>query len=485
MEKLIFQLSSPGRYGFSLPPLDIEAKSLQDLIPKEMLSEKPCELPEISEQDLIRHFTRLSQKNFGTDTGFYPLGSCTMKYNPKINEEIANLPGFNFIHPYQPAELVQGALFLMYQLEELLCEITGMDEFSLQPAAGAHGELTAMFMMRAYFNHKEEENRFKILVPDSAHGTNPASASMSGFEVIQVNSDEDGNISLDHLKSLVDTKVACLMLTNPNTLGLFENNILEIADLIHNSGGLLYYDGANINASLGIARPGDMGFDIVHLNLHKTFSTPHGGGGPGSGPVGAKSNLAPFLPKPKIKQDKESGRFILDYDLLLSIGKVKTFYGNFLVLVKALAYIRALGAGGLKKVSKTATLNANYLMKKLAAFYDLPYKRICQHEFVLSAKNQKQNGVRALDIAKRLLDYGFHPPTIYFPLIVEEALMIEPTETESKQTLDEFIEALIKIAETAETNPELLKKAPYNMPVKRLDEAGAARNLDLRYKGPT
>jgi len=479
-DKLIFELSVPGRYAFSMES-DVPLKKKEDLISPGMLSEKEKELPEVAEVDLIRHFANLSRKNFCVDTQFYPLGSCTMKYNPKINEQIANMAGFTNIHPYQSAELTQGALSLMSDMEKYLCEITGMDAFTLSPAAGAHGELTALLIIRKYFDIKGEV-RSKILVPDSAHGTNPASAAMAGFSVEQIKSDYLGNVDMEDLSKHLDETVAAIMLTNPNTLGLFENNILEIERLAHEKGALLYYDGANTNAIMGIVRPGDMGFDLIHLNLHKTFSTPHGGGGPGSGPVGVKAHLMEYLPKPAIKFDNESSKYVLDYEKPNSIGRVKAFYGNFLVIVKAYAYILSMGAKGLKEVSQIAVLNANYMMKSLAGWYNLPYGRICQHEFVLSAKEQKEKGVRALDIAKRLLDYGFHAPTIYFPLIVEEALMIEPTETESKQTLDEFIQVMRQIADEADDNPDLVKNAPVTTPVKRLDDVIAARKPVLRYK---
>jgi len=414
------------------------------------------------------------------DSGFYPLGSCTMKYNPKVNENIASLAGFLNIHPLQPEETVQGALELLYKTDKMLSEVTGMERFSLQPAAGAHGEITGLMIIKAYHASRGDEKRGKILVPDSAHGTNPASAKMAGFDVVEVKSDSSGLVDIDSLKGLLSNETAGLMLTNPNTLGLFEKNIVRIADMVHKAGGLLYYDGANANAILGIVRPGDMGFDVVHLNLHKTFSTPHGGGGPGSGPVGVKGSLVPFLPVPVIEY--EGGMYFADYDRQFSIGRIKAFYGNFTVLVKTFAYIISLGAQGLREVSEAAVLNANYLLRKLKNFYYLPYEGNCMHEFVISAQKQKERGVSALDIAKRLLDFGFHPPTIYFPLIVKEAMMIEPTETESRETLDEFIDAMRKIANEAEQKPEKVKNAPYTTPVLRLDEVKAARNLVLRWK---
>lgn len=481
---LIFADSKPGRIGYSLPALDVPAKELDALIPAESLRHKPPVLPEVSEVDVVRHFTRLSEQNHGVDSGFYPLGSCTMKYNPKVNEDIAALDGFTGIHPYQPQESCQGALEVMYGLEHYLSEITGMDAFTLQPAAGAHGELTGLMLIKAYLRDKGElEQRREVIVPDSAHGTNPASAAMCGFTVVEVPSDSRGNVDVEALRKIIGPQTAALMLTNPNTLGLFEENILEIAELVHEAGGLLYYDGANANAILGITRPGDMGFDVVHLNLHKTFAAPHGGGGPGSGPVGVKAKLTPFLPTPRVIKGEDG--FGLNYDLPKSIGKVKGYYGNFLVALKAYTYIRQLGPDGLRAVSENAVLNANYLMEALKEEFDLPYQRRCKHEFVLSGARQKIRGVRTLDMAKRLLDHGIHAPTIYFPLIVEEALMIEPTETESKETLDRFISVMRAIAKEAEEDPEILHQSPQNLPVHRLDEANAARNPDLKWRGPS
>ncbi len=478
-EPLIFELSVAGRTSAVLPDCDVPAAELKDIIPEKFLREAPVDRREVSEIDLVRHFTRLSRKNHGVDSGFYPLGSCTMKYNPKVNEDIARLDGFLKVHPYQPEETVQGCLGLMHRTDRLLAEITGMERVSLQPAAGAHGEMTGLMIIKAYHENRGETGRTKIIIPDSAHGTNPASAAVAGFDVVEVKSDERGGVDIEELKSLMSDEVAGLMLTNPNTLGLFDENIAVIADIVHKAGGLLYYDGANANAILGISRPGDMGFDVVHLNLHKTFGTPHGGGGPGSGPVGVKKALVPFLPKPVVEY--EDGRYYLDYNRPLSIGKVKAFYGNFSVVVKAYAYIRSLGPEGLRKVSETAVINANYIQAKLKKYYHLPYDRICKHETVFSGVKQKQFGVSTLDIAKRLLDFGFHPPTIYFPLIVKEAFMIDPTEPESKEPLDAFLEAMIQIAGEAETNPEILKEAPVNTSVSRLDEASAARNPILTY----
>ncbi|ADH60110.1 Glycine cleavage system P-protein-like protein [Thermoanaerobacter mathranii subsp. mathranii str. A3] len=476
--KLIFELSKKERKAYTFPKLDVEEKTLEEILPEQMIRKEEIELPEVSEVDIIRHYTLLSNKNYGVDTGFYPLGSCTMKYNPKINEDMASLTGFTALHPYQPVETVQGALKLMYELENMLSEITGMDKFTLQPAAGAHGELTGLMIIKAYHEHRNDKKRKKIIVPDSAHGTNPASATVAGFDVIEIKSNKEGAIDLEALKTVLNEEVAGLMLTNPSTLGLFEENIVEIARLVHEAGGLLYYDGANMNAIMGITRPGDMGFDVVHLNLHKTFSTPHGGGGPGSGPVGVKKELADFLPVPVI--EFKDGMYTLNYDRPLSIGKVRSFYGNFNVLVKAYSYILTMGAEGLKRASEMAVLNANYLKEKLKNHYKVAVDKVCMHEFVLAGLLEKVNDIRTLDVAKRLIDYGFHPPTIYFPLIVEEAIMIEPTETENKETLDAFIEAMIKIAEEAKENPQLLKEAPHNTPVRRVDEVLAARNPVLK-----
>ncbi len=478
-DKLIIELSKPGRTAHALPACDVPTQPLETLIPAQHLTSRELGLPEVSEVDVVRHFTRLSQKNYGVDTGFYPLGSCTMKYNPKINEDIARLPGFTQLHPYQSEETVQGALEMMAELSAALAEITGMEQVTLQPAAGAHGEFTGLMIMKAYHEHRGDSKRTKIIVPDSAHGTNPASAAQAGFEVVEIKSHADGSVDIDSLKAALNDEVAGLMLTNPSTLGLFETNIKVIADLVHEAGGLLYYDGANMNAIMGITRPGDMGFDVVHLNLHKTFSTPHGGGGPGSGPVGVRKDLVDFLPVPVVV--KQSDRYALDYDRPLSIGKVKSFYGNFGVVLRAYAYVLAMGGEGLKAASEMAVLNANYMKEKLKKHYYLPIDRICMHEFVLSGLG-KDSQVSTLDIAKRMLDYEYHPPTIYFPLIIKEAMMIEPTETESVETLDAFVDTLIKIAEEAKTNPELLKSAPYNTQVRRLDEVKAARSPVLKWE---
>jgi glycine dehydrogenase subunit 2 len=477
---LIFEMSRSGRKAYSLPSCDVPQQSLDEMVPQQCLRGEDARLPEVSEVDVIRHFTHLSQLNHGVDSGFYPLGSCTMKYNPKINEDMAGLEGFTQVHPLEPPEMVQGCLELLYNTDNLLSEITGMERVSLQPAAGAHGEMTGLMIIKAYHQHRGDYKRNKIIVPDSAHGTNPASAAMAGFEVVEVKSDDRGEVDLEALRVIVDDETAGLMLTNPNTLGLFEGNILKISEIIHDAGGLLYYDGANMNAILGITRPGDMGFDVVHLNLHKTFSTPHGGGGPGSGPVGVKKQLVPFLPRPMV--EKRDGQYYLDYDRPLSIGRVRSFYGNFAVVIKAYAYILSMGGEGLRRVAQAAVLNANYLMETLKKHYLLPYDRICMHEFVISVQKQKEKGVSALDVAKGLMDFGFHPPTVYFPLIVKEALMIEPTETESKETLDAFIDALVQIAQQADSEPDKLKEAPHTTPVARLDETRAARRPVLRWK---
>ncbi|MDL4841567.1 aminomethyl-transferring glycine dehydrogenase subunit GcvPB [Aquibacillus rhizosphaerae] len=477
---LIFEHSKPGRTSFSLPELDVPEVDVAELINDVYIRKTAPELPEVSELEIVRHYTGLSRRNYGVDSGFYPLGSCTMKYNPKINEDVIRLDGFSHIHPYQDTSTVQGALEVMYDLQCSLAEITGMDEVSLQPAAGAHGEWTGLMMIRAFHEANDDFNRTKVIVPDSAHGTNPASATVAGFQAVTVKSNERGLVDLEDLKRVVGDDTAALMLTNPNTLGLFEEEILEMAKIVHEAGGRLYYDGANLNAIMGYTRPGDMGFDVVHLNLHKTFTGPHGGGGPGSGPVGVSKELAKFLPKPILKKNQNS--FVFDYDRPNSIGRVKPYYGNFGINVRAYTYIRTMGAEGLKKVSEYAVLNANYMMRSLQDEYVLPYPQHCKHEFVLSGKTQKKLGVRTLDIAKRLLDFGYHPPTIYFPLNVEEAMMIEPTETESKETLDGFINTMLDIANETKVNPEIVQEAPYTTIVKRMDETTAARKPILRYK---
>lgn len=476
---LIFEMSNPGCKACSLPACDVPVREPASLIGEKYLRSGGLELPEVSELDSVRHFTQLSQRNHGVDSGFYPLGSCTMKYNPKVNDMTAGLDGFQKLHPYQSEDRAQGALELMHELSEMLSEITGMAQVSLQPAAGAHGETTGLMIIKAYHDSRNDTKRTKIVVPDSAHGTNPASSAVAGFDIVEVKSNPEGGVDLDSLRGLMSDEVAGLMLTNPNTLGLFDPNITEIASIVHEAGGLLYYDGANLNAVMGIARPGDMGFDVVHVNLHKTFSTPHGGGGPGSGPVGVKEDLIPFLPVPVIEKRGET--YYLESDKPLTIGKIKGFYGNFGVLVRAYTYILSMGADGLLDVSETAVLNANYIAAKLKDLYKLPYDKICMHECVLSGDYQMKYGVSTLDIAKRLLDFGYHPPTIYFPLIVHEAMMIEPTECESLSTLDEFIHVMRTIAKEAEDTPDLVKGAPYTTVISRLDEALAARKPVLKW----
>ncbi len=474
----IFELSKPGRRGVSLPGLDLPRRDLETLIPQKLLRHEPPRLPEVSQPDLVRHYTKLSKMNYSVDDGLYPLGSCTMKYNPKVNEALARLPQFAGAHPLQGEELSQGLLRLMFELGELLKGLAGLPAITLQPAAGAHGELLGMLLIRKHFEERGElARRTKILLPDSAHGTNPASAHTAGFQVIETPSDERGMVDLAGLRKNMTDEVAGIMLTVPNTLGIFEEEILEIAEIVHRAGGLCYFDGANLNSIVGRARPGDMGMDIVHFNLHKTFSTPHGGGGPGSGPVAVTEELEPYLPVPVVAKRDE--RYYLDYDRPKSIGKVHSFFGNFTVMVRAYAYILMLGDEGLRAVSGSAVLAANYLKERLKKTYKLPYDRPCKHEFVLSGKGLGE-GVRTLDIAKRLIDYGFHPPTIYFPLIVEEALMIEPTETVSKEELDRFIAAMEEIAREARERSELLKEAPHHAPVRRLDEVRAARQPILR-----
>ncbi len=480
-EPLIVELSSPGRRGVRFPDLDVPATPLPEGLLREDLP-----LPEVSEVDVVRHYTRLSHFNHAVDINFYPLGSCTMKYNPKINEAVSRLPGFAHLHPLQPEETVQGALRLMYELQEALKEITGFAACSLQPAAGAHGELTGVHMIWAYHQDRGETLRNKILVPDSAHGTNPASSAMSGFRVVEIPSDERGNIDLAALKAECDDTVGGLMLTNPNTLGLFEEHLLEVIETVHAAGGLVYGDGANLNALLGIAKPGELGFDVMHLNLHKTFATPHGGGGPGSGPVVCAPHLADFLPAQVVVETEPATDDLPPlYGLATppkTIGRVKAFHGHFGVMVKAFAYILMLGAAGLRQVAEDAVLNANYLRVRLQEAYHIPYNRICMHEFVAEGRWEDAPGIHALDIAKRLMDFGFHPPTNYFPLIVHEALMIEPTETESKETLDAFAEAMLQIAEEARTNPEVLHSAPHATPFGRVDEVKAAKELILTWQ---
>ncbi len=478
-EPLLNELSSSGRRAFALPPLDVPEVPLGQMLPREMIRKGPAQLPELSERDLVKHYLNLGHKNFSVETHFYPLGSCTMKYNPRVHEEIAALPGLTKIHPYMPHAAIQGILKLLYDLEQMFKEILGMDAVTLQPAAGAHGELTALLIAKAFHEAKGRPRR-KVVVPDSAHGTNPASAALCDFEVVEVCSDKKGRVSLSALAAAIDKDVAVFMMTNPNTLGLFEEEVLEIAALVHEKGGLMYLDGANLNALLGLYRPGEMGFDMAHINVHKTFATPHGSGGPGAGPVGVKAALKPYLPSPIILREGEQYR--LDSAGTLSIGRVRSFFGNVGVLVRAYAYIRALGKEGLRRVAEGAILNANYLKKLLKGSYAIPVDEHCMHEFIASARKLKAStGIRALDIAKRLLDFGFHAPTVYFPLIVEEALMIEPTETESKETLEAFAEALAAIAREAKEDPERVKSAPHQMPAARLDEVQAARQPDVRW----
>jgi glycine dehydrogenase subunit 2 len=475
--KLIFERSQPGRRAGQPPRYD----NLPRVdVPDELRRSKTPRLPELAEPEILRHFTQLSTRNFGIDTGFYPLGSCTMKYNPRINERLVTLPGFAHLHPLQEEDGAQGAFELMWRLQEILAEITGLHAVSLQPAAGSQGEVTGLMLMHAYFADRgEDAQRRKIVVPDTAHGTNPASVTMSGYELTAVQTDPRGNIDVDDLRAKVDEHTAGLMLTNPSTLGLFDENIVEIERIFHGAGALMYYDGANLNAVCGISRPGDMGFDIVHINLHKTFSQPHGGGGPGGGPIAVRESLEPFLPVPAVVRDGDT--FRLDYERPKSIGKVRGFTGPFGVFVRSYAYIRTYGPR-LREMSEVAVLNANYLLARLKDTYDLPFDRLCMHEFVLSARTLKrEHGITATDVAKRLMDYGFHPPTIYFPLVVPEALMIEPTETEPKETLDAFADAMLAIAREAESEPEAVKAAPASRPVRRVDEVKATKHPVVRY----
>ena len=474
--KLIYERSRSGRTGYSLPRYDLPAVEP----PEELRRTAPPRLPELAEPEALRHFTELSTRNFGVDTGFYPLGSCTMKYNPRVNERVVALPGFAHLHPLQEEDGIQGALELMWNLQEILQEVTGLDACSLQPAAGSQGEVTGLMLMRAYYADRgEAAQRREIVVPDTAHGTNPASVTMAGYELVHVKTDPRGNIDVADLRGKVGPRTAGLMLTNPSTLGLFDENIEEIGRIFHGAGALMYYDGANLNAVCGISRPGDMGFDIVHINLHKTFSQPHGGGGPGGGPVVVRDILEPFLPVPAVVRDGEG--FRLDFDRPKTIGKVRGYTGPFGVFVRSYAYIRSWGVG-LREMSEVAVLNANYLLARLRGAYDLPFDRLCMHEFVVGARTLKrEHGITALDVAKRLMDFGFHPPTIYFPLVVPEALMIEPTETEAKETLDAFADAMLEIAREAAEEPETLKSAPHSQPVRRLDEVRAARLAVVRY----
>ena len=485
----IYERSVPGRRAAALPDAGVPDTPIEDLIPKSLLRDKPAELPEIAEPEIVRHYNRLSRRNFDLDTGMYPLGSCTMKHNPRVNERVAALPGHARLHPAQDPRRAQGALELMWNLQESLAEICGLPHVSLQPSAGSHGELAGLLLTRAYHADRGEK-RTKVLTPDTAHGTNPATVSMAGYEVVRVATSEQGGVDMDDLRSKADEQVACLMLTNPNTLGLFDENIAEIAEVLHSVGGTLYYDGANLNAIMGRSRPGDMGFDIVHVNLHKSFSQPHGGGGPGSGPIAVSERIEPFLPKPQVVRTGDGNgsgpTFGLDYDRPKSIGRLRGFQGNFGVFVRSYAYILSLGGDGLQEASETAVLNANYLMTRLAegraGKYLLPgVDKRPMHEFVLSASKAKDElGLKTLDIAKRILDFGFHPPTVYFPLLIEEALLMEPTETETKETLDSFADAIEMILEEAESDPSIATEAPYTTPVRRLDEAGAARDPVIR-----
>lgn len=477
-DKLIFEISKEGRHGYTLPENQLRKYSVDDL-PSSLLREEKAQLPEVSELDVVRHYTNVSNKNFGVETGFYPLGSCTMKYNPKMNDEIAGLPAFSSLHPLQSDETVQGALEVYYKLAQSLSEISGLAEYTLNPYAGSHGELIGLMIMRQYHQKRGDLKRTKVIVPDSAHGTNPASAAVCGFDIVEVHSNEKGTISAEDLKPLLDDTIAGIMMTNPNTLGIFETEILEIANLVHEAGGLLYYDGANLNPLLGKCRPGDMGFDIMHINLHKTFSTPHGGGGPGSGPVGVAKVLVDYLPNPRVKKDGD--RYYIDNGDD-SLGSISGFLGNFSVYIRAYTYILSLGKDNLKNVGPLATLNANYIKESLKQHYYLPIEGICKHEFVFDGLLDKSTGVTTLDIAKRLLDYGFHAPTVYFPLLFSQSIMIEPTETESLDTLDSFIEVMKKVAVEAKEDPEMVKNAPYTTPVRRLDETTAAKKPMLIYK---
>jgi glycine dehydrogenase subunit 2 len=476
MTPLIYERSQPGRRAGAVPQPDLPVPE----VPAELARETAPRLPEVAEPELVRHFTELSTRNFGIDTGFYPLGSCTMKHNPRVNERLVGIPGFKDLHPLQDEDGAQGALELMWRLQEILAEVSGLPAVSLQPAAGSQGELTGLLLMRAYFDDLGEgDQRREIVIPDTAHGTNPASVTMAGYELVGVKTDARGNIDVEDFRGKVGPRTAGLMLTNPSTLGLFDENIVEIEKILVDAGALMYYDGANLNAVCGIARPGDMGFDIVHINLHKTFSQPHGGGGPGGGPIAVAKRLEPFLPVPAVVKDGD--RFRLDFDRPKSIGKVRAFTGPFGVFVRSYAYIRRYGPA-LREMSEAAVLNANYLLARLKDAYDLPFDRLCMHEFVLSARTlKKEHGVSALDIAKRLMDFGIHPPTVYFPLIVPEALMIEPTETEPKERLDEFCDVMLRIAHEASVDPDVLHDAPHNRPVRRLDEVKAAMRAVVRY----
>ncbi len=482
--RTIFQKGAPGRRAFVCPELDVPEVDLCELLPERMRRTEAPRLPEVSEPEIVRHYVGLSKRNFDLDSGFYPLGSCTMKHNPRLHERVAALSGHARLHPLQDPERAQGALELMFNLQEALAELSGLAHVSLQPSAGSHGELAGVLLTRAYHEDRGEQ-RTKVLTPDTAHGTNPATVTMAGLEVVKLETNDDGGIDLDDLRAKADEQVACLMLTNPNTLGLFDQNILEIAEIVHGAGATLYYDGANVNAVMGLSRPGDMGFDIVHFNLHKSFTQPHGGGGPGSGPIAVSDRVAPYLPVPLVVR-REDGTFDLEHDRPKSIGRLRGFHGNYGCFVRAYSYIRSLGADGLRDASETAVLNANYLLARLreppvAEHLPLAYGDLCMHEFVLSGGPMKRElQIRTLDLAKRLLDFGFHPPTVYFPLLVEEALMVEPTETETRETLDAFAEAIAAILTEAAEDPEIARQAPYTTPVRRLDEVGAAKRPVIR-----
>ena len=476
--KLIFEISKPGRVGYSLPKDEFTGHKLSEL-PSALKRESNTILPEVDELTVVRHYTNMSNNNFGVDTGFYPLGSCTMKYNPKINEEMCSLPEFTGLHPLQKEDTVQGALEVYYNVQQMLSEIGGMSEFTLNPFAGAHGELTGLMTIRTYHEKRGDAKRTKIIVPDSAHGTNPASAAVCGLQIVEVKSTANGTVDVEDLKPLLGDDVAGMMMTNPNTLGIFETDIPEIAKLIHDCGGLMYYDGANLNPMLGVCRPGDMGFDVMHINLHKTFSTPHGGGGPGSGPVGVRKGLEEFLPVPHVKKN-ENGAFFIDFGKD-SLGSISSFLGNYAVILRAYTYLLTLGKE-IRKAGLYSVLNANYIKECLKSHYELPIEGLCKHEFVFDGLKDKSTHVTTLDVAKRLLDYGFHAPTIYFPLLFHEALMIEPTETESKDTLDSFIDIMKKVAEEAISNPDMVKTAPHTTPVRRLDDVKAVKEPKLTFK---
>ncbi len=485
-EPLLLEKSKPGCKGYLLPKLDVPEKPLEQLVPKEYLRSDPPELPELPENEVVRHFTRISTKNYHIDKNMYPLGSCTMKYNPKINEKAAAMHGNHDVHPLAPEFASQGALQIQYELKSMLAEICGLDDVCLQPAAGSQGELTGIMLIRKYHEDKGNSHKKYIMVPDSAHGTNPASVKISGYQVINIPTDENGLTDMKEFREKLSDEVAGIMLTNPSTVGLFESNIEEIRDLLHGVDALMYMDGANLNALLGIARPGDMGFDVVHFNLHKTFSTPHGGGGPGSGPIGISERLRKYQPGPVVEYDEKNDRYYWDHDRPESVGKVHGFYGSFGMMVRAWVYIRMHGAEGLREISENAILNANYLMHRLKDYYELPYEGPVMHEVVFSGNRQKkENGVKTLDIAKRILDYGYHAPTVYFPLIVPECMMIEPTESESKENIDGFCDAMISIAREASENPEIVKTAPHNTETRRLDDAYAAKNINIRWERDT